>query len=61
MRRLMIRVQKRVAPIPMERVTPKPLMGPVPSQMRMMPTRRVVILASKIVEKALSKPAARAF
>lgn len=53
-------MQKRVAPIPMERVTPKPLIGPVPSHIRMTAVRRVVILASKIVAKALSKPAERA-
>lgn len=59
-RRLTTNVQKRVEPIPMERMTPKPLIGPVPSQMRMTAVRRVVILASKMVVNALSKPAARA-
>ncbi len=42
--------------IPMQRVTEKPLIGPVPKEYRMIATKKVVKLASKIVKKALSYP-----
>gem|GEM_PF-5498769 len=42
--------------MPIDRVTAKPLIGPVPMANRMPPTSKVVRLPSRIAEKALSKP-----
>ena len=51
-KRLTTRAQNIETRIPMARVTPKPLTGPVPNQMRMEAVMRVVRLASMMVEKA---------
>ena len=40
--------------MPMARVTPKPLTGPVPSQIKIEAVIKVVTLASMIVENALA-------
>jgi hypothetical protein len=42
--------------IPIMSVIEKPLIGPVPTANRIMPAIKVVMFASKIVEKALSYP-----
>ena len=45
-----------LAIIPMERVTAKPLMGPVPNCSRARAAKSVVTFASRIVRKAFPKP-----
>ena len=55
-----IAVNKEVA-IPINRVVAKPLIGPVPNTNKISAVRPVVIFASKIEDKALSKPSATAF
>ena len=45
-----------LAIIPMERVTAKPLMGPVPNCSRARAAKSVVTFASSIVRKAFPKP-----
>ena len=40
--------------IPIIKVIEKPFMGPVPTENKIKPTKKVVILASNIVENALS-------
>jgi len=44
------------APIPMIKVTPKPLIGPVPKLYKTMPAMSVVMLASRIDVNALLNP-----
>jgi len=46
----------RLVNMPMERVTAKPLMGPVPNSKRIRAVMRVVIFASRTVHFALLKP-----
>ncbi len=57
----MKRAQKTEVTIPIARVIPNPLTGPVPNQMRMEAVIKVVRFASIIVEKALAYPPASAF
>ena len=42
--------------IPINKVVAKPLIGPVPNANKIRPVRPVVMLASKIEDKALLKP-----
>ena len=55
-----IAVNKDVA-IPINKVVANPLIGPVPKMNRINAVRPVVMLASKIEDKALLKPSATAF
>ena len=50
----MKRAQKTEVTMPIARVIPNPLTGPVPSQIRIEAVMRVVRFASMIVEKALA-------
>ena len=59
--RLMKRAQKTEVVMPMARVMPKPLTGPVPNQIRMHAVINVVMFASIIVENAFSYPPVKAF
>jgi hypothetical protein len=62
MKRVTTKAQKIEAQIPMASVIPKPLTGPVPSQIRIEAVIRVVTLASTMVEVTLSKvPCSRIF
>ena len=60
-KRVTTKAQKIEAQIPMASVMPKPLTGPVPSQIRIEAVIRVVTLASTMVEVTLSKAPAVAF
>ena len=52
---------KSEVPIPIRRVVAKPLIGPVPKINRMRAVSPVVILASRIEDRALLNPSAMAF